>query len=606
MGRFVERMRAVGSRRAALIVVITAVVAVGLYFGVRETGVSERTEARAVVAQERAVAAAEQGDGGEVSRQGSGRESDGDAGSAEPLVLTLSAPLICEAHYPDIGGGYDGERWWYWESAGTMEVSWAAAGGDGSYTVTIVGETYTGATGMAEVSCALEHGPVSTLPDGRRIHAADDMPLVDSGPKTVSGRVVDGSGATATASVDVYAVLNRRGFGSVTKRDRDGSILRDQDGSALRDSTLKGGKTYRIDGILMTVPVGVDLDVGTSVEYSPGPDDQDNRCCTVWEVWIVGNEAVLYLHDTVYEEASRDVSAVDAIDANRIFDEFLASFGRSPRLPGGAEPLTLTLSAPEICDVERASREATAIVTGKNEDTGEAQYKFGDWADVQTVLVRWQASGGAPPYTLVIDGESRDANGEYIGESGGAFVSCALENGETYFSDRWGPMQRWHRTAPTVDSGLKTIHATVTDSAGATGSASIDVYAVRKVASSGTTLEAGKTYRVHGHLVTVPLGVDMLLLGGGEADCDGTGCESWFQIAADDGPPNVGIHIGHSVGVNVGLRTGAVDGRLHEHNEVLLAADDPRNKGGSSEHWLHGKFDELVESIGRMPEVERP
>ena len=528
MGRFVERMRAVGGRRAALIVVITAVVAVGLYFGVRETGVSERTEARAVVAQERAVAAAEQGDGGEVSRQGSGRESDGDAGSAEPLVLTLSAPLICEAHYPDIGGGYDGERWWYWESAGTMEVSWAAAGGDGSYTVTIVGETYTGATGMAEVSCALEHGPVSTLPDGRRIHAADDMPLVDSGPKTVSGRVVDGSGATATASVDVYAVLNRRGFGSVTKRDRDGSILRDQDGSALRDSTLKGGKTYRIDGILMTVPVGVDLDVGTSVEYSPGPDDQDDRCCTVWEVWIVGNEAVLYLHDTVYEEASRDVSAVDAIDANRIFDEFLASFGQPPKLPGDAEPLTLTLSAPEICEATRPEGGWTHGLEWNEEEQAWRDIvdeSWWYWDSAGTMEVTWSAAGGNAEYTVTIADET------YTGATGTAEVSCAMEHGPVSAHPKWGQIHAAD-DMPLVDSGPKTVSATVVDGSGATATASVDVYAVLNRGLGSATkrdrdgsvlrdqdgsvvyddiLEGGKTYRIDGILMTVPSEVDLVV-----------------------------------------------------------------------------------------------
>ena len=265
-----------------------------------------------------------------------------------------------------------------------------------------------------------------------------------------------------------------------------------------------------------------------------------------------------------------------------------------------AGTLTLTLIAPEICDVERASREVTAIVTGKNEDTGEAQYKFGDWADVQTVLVRWRVSGGAPPYTLVLDGESRDANGEYVGESGGAFVSCALENGETYFSDRWGPMQRWHRTAPTVDSGLKTIHATVTDSNGATGSASIDVYAVRKVASDGVTLGPGKTYRLHGHLVTVPLNISVEVAYTENSDCDGPNCEGTVKALAAHSSE-------HSIYVGIGLRTGTEVGREHWlHGEVMLRPDDPRNKGGSAEHPLHGKLDELVESIGRVPEVGRP
>ena len=332
MGRLAERMRAVGARRGALLLAVAALAAALVYFGGRELGVGERSDVGTVVAREQPANAAQQGEG-----EGAGADEDvsddEESDDAEPLTLRLSAPLICEARYPKEGWGH-GEAWWYWESAGTTEVSWTAAGGDGSYTVTILGETYTGATGTAEVSCALEHGPVSTHPEWGRIHAADDMPLVDSGPKTISATVADGSGATTAASVDMYAVVNRS-FGAYTKRDRDGSVLRDQDGSTLYDSTIKGGKTYRIDGILMTVPAGVDLDVGTLEEYSPGPDYRDHRCCTIWHVVIAGSEAALYLYDTVYEEHSRHVPAYDpanTIDADRVFDEFLASFGQPPKL----------------------------------------------------------------------------------------------------------------------------------------------------------------------------------------------------------------------------------------------------------------------------------
>ena len=339
MGRIIERLRAVPPGQAALMLVVAALVTALVYFGGREAGVAERSEAGTAVEQDQR---------GEAAQQGDGEETDGE-GDAEPLTLTLSAPLICEATRPE-GGWTHGlewneeeqawrdivdESWWYWDSAGTMEVTWSAAGGDAEYTVTIAGETYTGATGTAEVSCAMEHGPVSAHPKWGQIHAADDMPLVDSGPKTVSATVVDGSGATATASVDVYAVLNR-GFGHDAKRDRDGSVLRDQDGSVVYDDTLEGGKTYRIDGILMTVPSEVDLVVGERMEYSPGSDDVDDRCCSVSIIWIAGSDAALVLWDT-YEEANRVVpagGAANAIDANRAFDEFLASFGQPPKLGG--------------------------------------------------------------------------------------------------------------------------------------------------------------------------------------------------------------------------------------------------------------------------------
>lgn len=272
-------------------------------------------------------------------------------GQEEPLTLTLSAPAICETTYPK-GGWTHGlewheeeqawedvvdEAWWYWDSVGTMEVEWSASGGDGAYTVTISGETHTGPSGIAEVSCAMRHGPITNHPEWGRIHVIEnpqwgqsygeeEKPIVEAGVKTITATVVDGSGATAEASVDVYAVINR-GFGVVRIHTADGGVW--------YDGTLKGGTTYRINGILMTVPEGVDLDVGTSTEYAPGPDDWDDRCCTVWHIGIVGSGAVLYLYDAVYEEHSRHVptgDAVAAIDANRVFDEFLASSGQLPKL----------------------------------------------------------------------------------------------------------------------------------------------------------------------------------------------------------------------------------------------------------------------------------
>ena len=270
---------------------------------------------------------------------------------AEPLTLTLSAPLICETAPRPKSGWTHGlewnaeeqtwedivdEAWWYWDSAGAMEVAWSASGGDGTYTVAISGETHSGPSGTAEVSCAMRHGPITDHPEWGRIHVIEnpqwgqfygeeEKPVVEAGVKTITATVVDGSGATAEASVDVYAVINR-GFGVVRTHTADGAVQ--------YDGILEGGKTYRNYGILMTVPAGVDLDVGTSEEYAPGPDDLDDRCCTLWHVRIVGGEAVLYLYDRVYEEHSRHIPADDsakAIDANRVFDEFLASFGQPPR-----------------------------------------------------------------------------------------------------------------------------------------------------------------------------------------------------------------------------------------------------------------------------------
>lgn len=273
--------------------------------------------------------------------------------------------------------------------------------------------------------------------------------------------------------------------------------------------------------------------------------------------------------------------------------------GEEPNGESDAEPLTLTLKAPTICEVKPADRYLLGIA-GPIDENGENEesYEFGDWFGVANVLVRWQASGGTPPYTLVIDGEPRDAHGEYVGEAGGALVSCALEIGETYFDDRWGELERWHRTEPAVDSGLKAIHATVTDSSGATASASIEVHAVLETGGGLTVLEAGKTYRVEGRLMTVPEGIDITIGDMVENDCEGTDCQNSLEFFAKDGPHRVTIGLGLTTGEEYGLRS-----HLYWENgtPTRLPEDDPRNAGGVSEHPLHQKFDEFAESFGQPP-----
>ena len=601
MRHIAERLRAVEPRQVALFLAVAALAAAAMYFGGREAGVGRPTEAGTTVAQEQPAEPAPQNSG----------ESD-----VEPLTLTLTAPATCEGTLPR-GGWEHGLEWdeekeewkdieadayWYWDSVGTIEVTWAASGGGGGYTITIAGEEHSGASGTAEVSCAQQHGPIIDDSFKGRIHPNEYKPVVDSGLKTITGTVADGSGASAEAAVDVYVILAVDG-----------------------DHVMKSGETYRVHGWPVTVPDGVDIDGHRGVEESvcvnqleDGTVDESINCEEIFHLawgWqgshrsSYGYFALLSLGMKSGTEQGRivrldDPDAPDAASlrrkANLLLDQLADSVGREPQIGGesDAEPLTLTLAAPTMCRVKPADRDLHAIVGPIDEDgENEESYEFGDWFGVANVLVRWQASGGTSPYTLVIDGEPRDAHGEYAGETGSALVSCALEIGETYFDGLWGELERWHRTEPTVDSGLKTIHATVTDSSGATASASIDVYALRSFNSSGALLKAGKTYRVRGHLVTIPADVDMTAGGVYRNDCVGEDCESSFEIFADDGP--------HGVGVFVGLRTGNYLGRFHMLGDRFLPENDPRNQGGSSEHPLHAKFDELVDSLGQPPHVDR-
>lgn len=166
-----------------------------------------------------------------------------------------------------------------------------------------------------------------------------------------------------------------------------------------------------------------------------------------------------------------------------------------------AETLTLSLSAPAFCETEAGWR-GTAGLYGVGETP-----------------VKWSVTGGTAPYTLEIDGETRDARHEYSGARGTASVSCALETGNVYFGpDTPGREVRRYRAKVVVDSGLKTIRATVIDGEGRTAQTSADVYVIRTYPE---ILRRGQTYRVWGgHLVTAPSSYDVALASPDEFECE--------------------------------------------------------------------------------------
>lgn len=270
-------------------------------------------------------------------------------GQVEPLTLTLSAPEICEASHPRGYRAHDLEwdeeeevwrdvffRWWSWPSVGTMEVGWVVNGGDAPYAVVIAGETYSGANGTAEVSCALEHGPVFDHPlraDFERIHAVDDKPVVGSGVKTVAATVTDSTGATAEATTQVYALLSPNG-----------------------DHVLRAGETYRIqegDDWLVTIPDGVEGECCGYVQTACEPIDSDGVLdeSVVCEngIHIVingpGYRALLTLGEESVSERGRTVRLHDSTapdvtktlrHARRALDDLLASVGQPPLAVRGA------------------------------------------------------------------------------------------------------------------------------------------------------------------------------------------------------------------------------------------------------------------------------
>lgn len=184
-------------------------------------------------------------------------------------------------------------------------------------------------------------------------------------------------------------------------------------------------------------------------------------------------------------------------------------------------PLTLTLSASDICETTRGGgwEHGTQIVDEDGTELRIEDTYLGHF-DVGETPMRWQVSGGVRPYTLEIDGETRDATHDYLGASGTASVSCATTTVESFFfllDLDTNAETRAYRADPQVDSGWKTVRAVVTDANGDTAEATIDFYVIR---TDAEILRRGQTYRVWGgHLVTAPSSYDVALGSPTEVEC---------------------------------------------------------------------------------------
>lgn len=133
-----------------------------------------------------------------------------------------------------------------------------------------------------------------------------------------------------------------------------------------------------------------------------------------------------------------------------------------------------------------------------------------------------------------------------------------------------------------MDSGPKTIQATVTDATGATAEASVDVYVILEVYGDGRVLAGGKTYRLYGGLITVPEGLDLYL--------DGI-------YAGDDGGITFGLGVRGQPDAGIFLYTSD----LSEAGRLLPPTGADGASGSDVD--LDAKFDELVDSVGRLPRV---
>ncbi len=266
-------------------------------------------------------------------------------------------------------------------------------------------------------------------------------------------------------------------------------------------------------------------------------------------------------------------------------------------------PFFIELSAPPICDVEQSEQWYGVVRSTDANGNDVYDNQLGNWFDPGEVEVVWTITGGTSPYTIAIDGETRDGDGTYEGATGTASVSCALKRGEpSYWEyDYFGftdpqPYARTYLTEPTVDSGYKLITASVTDADGLTAEAAIEVYAVFNGWPEDLVLKAGATYRLNGYLVTIPEGLDMEYGYEEHSECapDAARCSASLTLLAHQngyaGAFSIGLDDGTEIGERDFWRTATAGDFV-----ATAAEEDPG-------HNLDAKFDELAGKLGQLPE----
>ena len=296
------RLNRIKLRDLALFVVVAGVVAVAGVFIGREAGLGDR----------------------EAGAQG------------EPLILTLTPEAdhcVTKDSLEAWGIGSDGARQTSgWVVVAEAAVRWYVAGGEPPYTLKINGksadadgQSFSGASGRATVGCAntsasWRWGEWSLQP--ARYYASD--PELDAGWMTIETEVEDAEGRKAKAEVDVYVVVD---LGNGTSGD-----------------ILVRGKTYRIDGHLITTPVDYDVRVGGMAEVEcPESLPADQRCETTYSFRLVGVDAGIKLYHSDYAVAGRYVLGDARADDSRgkaieeALDEFSDSVGVSPRQDRGSQ-----------------------------------------------------------------------------------------------------------------------------------------------------------------------------------------------------------------------------------------------------------------------------
>ena len=357
--------------------------------------------------------------------------ADGVRAQREPLTITLEGPAVCET---------DADTFYF--DIDTVPIAWTVSGGAPPYEVLINGEVFDSSSGEVDVAC------------GRR-DIAYGWRQVNSGITTVQATVTDVAGGSASALHDVYGILSVRYRGWSAPQ-------------------LRSGETYRMHGLLFTVPNTLSPTVGSYLsDDCESPDETCGDRFSLGNVWLyrwTGAEYSRSFHDSsrgfrLVVRAGDDVEIPRRFrQLNEAYDRLIASIGEPPngyadvRRGGSASGrMSLKLEMPAICS--------------RGSDPN--------------IPVAWTVDGGRAPYEVTIEGD------RYLGQQGVANINCvaALDKPE--------------------DSGRRRIQATVVDAGGDTASARADLYVIEPRGSRRTDLTPGATYNLGRiGLITVPQDVE--------------------------------------------------------------------------------------------------
>ena len=254
-----------------------------------------------------------------------------------------------------------------------------------------------------------------------------------------------------------------------------------------------------------------------------------------------------------------------------------------------AEPMTLPLSGPSRCQTTRGqSYGVDAAVYDDEGNYVRTERRFVGHYEVKRFRVSWSVSGGTAPYSLTIDGASEDESGPFEGRSGVGGVYCTDTTIGSFIDDAG---DRALRDDPMIDSGLKSVRAAVTDADGRTAESEIRVYVIFATGDGGTPLSAGETYRIHGHLVTIPDRIAARVGGYEEVACEGVDCENRFGINLEGDDFIAAMYFGVS------------SGREFRDSRYIQLKDRGRrgSEAESRRQEIDGLLDALSDSVGKLP-----